>query len=1236
MLTAEQQAAVEARGNVLVMAGAGTGKTRTLVARVMDYLLRTGFEGGRRGSVERVLMVTFTDASGSEMRGRLREALEAAVAGHPEDCHLAEQLALVDRARIGTLHGFCAGLVREHFHKLDLDPQLVTLSEAQARRVAGSVLGRILDPLLDPAVPAGAGLRELAVSLLGGDPDAVQGLIRGIDRHASALPDPGRWIGEEIARWSCATPESWRRGLAQALSEWVLDWCARLEVLDPENTPGVACREVLRSMATRMAGAELDVGALLARLVEIDAAPWPPRRKERFRAPIEELFSDAEWFRHWIPPGGHAAAMERLASSWDQVRGWMLAALEVVRVFRSEYAAAKRELAALDFSDLEQFALRLLEEARGGVAERCRAEFEMVLVDEAQDLNAAQAAILQAIAREPPHANRFLVGDVKQSIYRFRLAEPAIFQDLAGRWGVPGGDGVVVPLTGNFRSDEGILAFVNAVSERLFDRRLGGVSYDGTAALRFGGTARLPQPAEGGPPVRVELLIHERRSSTSGEDPDSGGEGAVDATTLEARHVACLLKRLREEACPAEGSPSGEPRRWRWSEMAVLLRSPAGRSESYAREFRRLGVPIAIAPGPLFDQPEALDLMSVLQVLDNPVQDIPLAAVLRSPIGGIVEPNELAVIRLAAKGRPLWTALQAFPGVAGAAGGPSECGDGLEPGRPPMTVEAWQARARPKVIRLLGRLQEWRARAQRCPMEELVERIFDESGYGEVVRRSPQPEQGLAHLRLLLELARRFDTQQRGGLYRFLAYLETEREAGTEAPASTPGDAVRLLSIHRSKGLEFPVVVTAGLGTPFNLAELEEPVLMDSKAGLCPLVVASGSRRLASPVRRIAERRQLDESLGEEIRLLYVAFTRARHRLILVGTTSGSAMAEWGGAFRLRESPGRGRARRPLDWLGPILCELGFPVNDDGPAEGAVRLFEWAVIRDTGVREAEPASTAATSPRVAEAAVGTAAKGGGEGVVAGTFRYPHVAATLEFAKQSVTALRDRVPPGDADADAADGLRWLLVESDARVLEHEAAGGVGHGSRVLDARARGTAVHRFLEGVSLERTGSIDSLQAERDRLVAEGRLSAAEAGAVDLRAVGWFWASRVGREIAAVPRRVRREWPFTLRLSPSELRDLGVAAQPGLSEGEFVVVQGMVDLAVFLPGEIWLVDFKTDRVTIPDMLERARDYLPQVRIYSRALERIGGRPVTRRYLHFLGVGRTIECPEAASPAPMEG
>lgn len=1195
-LTDSQQQAIAARGNVIVVAGAGTGKTSTLVRRCIT-LLEEGC------SLENILMVTFTEAAAVEMRGRIREALQTRVdalkagGGHEALGRFEMQLALLDSAYISTLHSFCMQLVREHFYELGIDPDVSVLDEQQTQPMIQQVLDRIFESHYGGNSDDSRAVQQLVRVQGRGSDEHIRALTLKLHRYSQSLASPSQWLDEQRAMFNSPEPRRWREWLVDGFHEWRELW---LPCLNPfRATPAVAI--AFRELEAAAGAKDIDRIADAVRAIkaaDAERANWPRGSIGKVRDPLEKFFEEVE-FLSSISPG---RGTDPLKEDWELIRQDMLTLLNLSGEFTAEFSRMKRETGGVDFADLEQFALRVLRDDSGApspTALRWRGQLAYVFVDEYQDINAAQDAILSAVSREGADANRFLVGDVKQSIYRFRLANPSIFRSYEKLWSK--GNGCQrIPLIENFRSREGIIGFVNAFFGAFMRDTAGGVGYE---PLQFGAPElREPLSAKADKHPRVELNLILPAASENNSSNGSNGENgeAVEiadllATEREARLTGLRLKDLKEAGHEIWDKTLKQLRPVRWSDMAVLLRSPAGRVEAFAKEFANLGIPLEAARAGFFQSPEVSDLVSLLQLLDNPMQDVPLLAVLHSPLVGM-SVAELAEVRAS---EPLKTRPKFFYDAAWRFHSRNKAPQA--DGSCPPVESAWL-----KLDTFFRQMHRWRELVRQSSVSHCLETALAETHYELMLRAGERGEQQIANVRRLVDLAREYDPYQRQGLFRFLRFIRSQEENEVELePAAVDRDAVRLTSIHRSKGLEFPVVALAGIGARFNERDLHDGILLDEYFGICSKVNPPGSdQRYPSLPHWLARRRQFRELLGEELRLLYVAMTRARDTLLLIGTsrrkTDGPSEPETRRAFEDKDVLS---AHSYLDWLRMWLPQQMAGVSaSNGDGQSTLLRFRTVNENDpifalTGSnRNVQQAPSADDSPLPNLVPIQERL----------AWVYPWEAATRQRTKTTVTELRRSLNEEEAES-APFALRNAFAQP------KRATGR-------LNAAETGVAHHRFLQVFPLNTGASEAALRAEAKRLVQSGWLEAAEAAALDLSAVAAFWNSEFGSEILARGESVHRELPFTFGLSLDDLKRLRLHPLPGLAGDETVVVQGVVDLAVILPDEIWIVDFKTDSVTELEVPSKVALYEPQLRLYAHALSRIYRRPVTRTALYFLSTG----------------
>ncbi len=1191
--TPQQQAAITATGGVLLSAGAGTGKTATLIARCLRLILEEGV------NVDELLVVTFTNAAAEEMKQRLREALQARLAGQPEDARLRQQVLLLEGAHISTIHSFCFELLRAHFAELQLDPGVVVLEESITRPLEKTIARQVVLHAIDqPAV------RQLAQLYCRDSGEQLAEQIRKVYQFYVKQPQAETCLANERQRWEQTTPEDWQAQREEIIKAWLLEWQKPAAWQIPQilealpsvkgyggQSPTAAglrrieeqLPEFGRQLAALSEASSFDEAAAAFDLArQLSGSDFWVRGTGNKRGLLKPFFEEAAELAAWLP----SADGDPLQVDWERVRQPMQTLLELTQDFAREFSEAKRALGGVDFSDLEQLALQLLEK-EAPIAAAWRQRFKHVLVDECQDINAAQDALLQRLSRRGDQTNLFMVGDVKQSIYRFRLAAPELFQGYTRDWqNQPHHQ--VLALNENFRSRAALLDFVNDLFHSLLASGWGGMSYGEDDRLHFGQPEgdRSPlahHPPEGCGPehawadadCRVELHLVQpaAEGGEEKEGADSGDDDWGDLLALEqeARVVAGRLRELMDGRHQVWDKRERRFREMRWSDVGLLLRAVRGRAGAFLREFRRQHIPLVAEQGDFLDTLEAQDLIALLRVLDNPRQDIPLFALLRSPLVGL-SLDEMVAVRQAGSGPDPWRRLAS-------------------------------AQDNPTIEKFLIQLDRWRRLALISSLSVVLETVLAETRYEAFLLTLADGPERVANVRRFLDLARRYDPLQRQGLHRFLRFITDQQEAEEAIEPLPPRqtDAVRLLSIHKSKGLEFPIVVLANMGAKFNQSQRGENILFSRRLEVVPQVVdPAGKLRYDSLARWWVSREEKRESAAEELRLFYVAVTRARDTLILVGNFQPESKS-WKEHTGYPPELGVGLARCYGEWLGLWLADRADWANGKGEVEFPNARLRWRVHDGGG---APPATADEMAP-------GTLPTLTVEQLTSFAWTYQHHSATTAPAKTSASALRHL--GGELDEDTTE-LSSTPAQRSRPVPRRD--------SRMTAAEV-GTAHHKFVQYVDLARVGTTADLAAEAGRLRAAGILSEPEVAALDLIALHTFWQSELGREIVAQEAgKLRRELRFTAAFSPAELSAFAQAF-PVIPD-ETVVVQGAVDLAVLHPTEIWIVDLKTDHIRPEELRARADEHAPQLRLYAAALKRIYNRPVTRATLYFLQLGQSVE------------
>jgi ATP-dependent helicase/nuclease subunit A len=1250
--TEQQWRAITRRGrNLLVAAAAGSGKTSVLVERIIRRIMDESDPVG----VDQLLVVTFTNAAAAEMRHRIGDALRKALKAQPHSAHLRRQLALLQRATITTIHSFCLGLLRQYYYLVELDPDFRIADQMEAELLRQDVL----DEQMEAWYERDAEFQALADLMLDGQDDTpLATLLVRLYEFSRSHPEPTRWLDEAAGMFEADGPGgldrlAWTRSVLQSLAlelqalEGKIRRAAVLAAV-PDGPQAYVPLLEAEADALARAGAACRQGWEAAesavRAVSFGRLPSVKEAAPEVKEQVQDLRNDVKKALGELTEQYFAMPAEQYLEDLRRLAPHMRTLARLVCEFEAAFQREKRARSLVDFSDLEHLALQVLTERTedgrtvpSAVSRQLRDQFAEVLVDEYQDINLVQETILRMVSRDAEThgiANRFMVGDVKQSIYRFRLAEPKLFLDkyltYVTEADEAGSDsespGERIDLAANFRSRREVVDAVNFLFRQIMSPGVGEIDYDRSAEL----ICRAAYPESEPERLRPEVHLIDRAApeepGDQAEAEETGlppaGEAAEEAGTaqLEARLIA---KRIRRWMEPGEGEApllvydkkEGGLRPLAYRDIVILLRAVSGWGEAMMEELRAAGIPVyAEQSEGYFDATEVEVMLSLLRVIDNPLQDIPLAAVLRSPLVGLRE-EELAHIRIRYPAGPFYQAVHRYVEEQ-----PATCG--------------WEE----KLHRFFRRLKRWRTLARRGPLAELIAALYRETGYLDYVAALENGQQRQANLRALYDRARQYEAGSYRGLFRFLRFVDRLREAGSDmGEARTIGeseDVVRIMTIHKSKGLEFPVVFVAGMGKQFNTMDLKSPFLLHKDLGFGPMAVEPKLQVRYPSLAALGIRQQLRrEMLAEEMRVLYVALTRAREKLVLVGTAKdlGKSVTAWG-----RQGDGERlhdedliQAKGYLDWVGRALLRhpQASPLRDYPRERGgepvAVRTvpddscwsFHFYLADRLQAETDDQAEGQSVWERLTrrEPIVERPADEKLRMLIERRLGWsdPHPAASRVAAKWTVSELKRRAKTGR-------GFPYLLpaIAEKPRFLAEDAR-------HRLTSAELGTVTHLVLQQLDLGRPLDEQDIRQQIASLVLRRFLTEEQAEAVNARDLARFFASPLGVRMKQAAK-VYRELPFTMALPAHEVDpEIGEAGE------EHVIVQGVIDcLLEEADGRLVLIDFKTDRIAAepsPAVIdEMKRRYEEQIRLYVRAVEQIlKTRKVAESYLYLLAGGYAV-------------
>ena len=1201
--TPNQQRVIDTRNsNILVSAAAGSGKTAVLVERIVRMVC----DEKNPVDIDRLLIVTFTGAAASEMRERIAEGIQKKLLENPLSAHIQKQATLLHNAQITTIDSFCLFLLRNHFNEIGLDPAFRIADEGEIKLLQQDVLAQLFE---DAYASGEEDFQEMVeIFCPEGRESRLEQYVLNLSRYASSFPWPEEWLLERKKDYLTESVEeicqsNYGRYLTEDIRRMITGCREKLEQAErlcEEPDGPYMYGELLEKeigQLERLEGMdslEKWEGAITA--VSFDRLP---SKKDESVSPVKrELAKNIRnQAKSCIQEIGEKFFATPLVLAAEQGRACekpVAVLIDFVLEFNRRMQEKKREKKIVDFSDMEHFALDILIKRENGkmeasdVAREYRQHFTEVLIDEYQDSNLVQEYLLSAVSgEEEGHFNRFMVGDVKQSIYRFRLARPELFLEKYESYGEEG-DCIRIDLAKNFRSRSEVVDGVNAVFSRIMSRENGGLAYDDKAAL-YAGAAFPENPL---PHANDSELILVNKP---------GSEEALDAKEAEAKAIAGKIKEL-QGSLQVTDKASGELRPLKYSDIVILLRSNSGWDEPFKKTLEAEGIPVYITSKTgYFAASEVQDLLQFLRVLDNPRQDIPLFGTMKSLFGGFTE-EEIALIRSGQKRGSLYDALKNCSQEGEAEGTEEGTEEGTKKGTENRSIEETAEKLGRKAARFLERIANYRQMAVYLPVRELLTRIATDFHYLDYVTALPAGSKRRANVEMLFTKASDFEKTSYFGLFHFIRYMEQlekyDMDYGEADSLDENADVVRIMSIHKSKGLEFPVCFVGGLSKRFNMQDVNQSLIVDMDLGLATDYVDTKRRVRNKTLRRLALARKLrEDSLSEELRVLYVALTRAREKLIMTAALD-KAQEKWemyqGMAQEQLSFPDFIEAGSYLDFLLPVLGKTGIAVTvmDSSDLEEAAETEQLLMGgRRFLLEEVENRTDL-------EALEGLKKR------LSAKYAYENLAGL--YTKTTVSELKIAAMAGkDEEAYHAFEEKELVPYIPAFRGEEEKVTGT----------VRGNAYHRAMELLDFplllqekDRTKREKCLEEFLREKVEKGRLTKEYFEALSMKKLMAFLDTPLAERMCLAQKegRLYREQPFVLGISANRLK-------ADFPEEETVLIQGIMDVFFVEEDGIVLLDYKTDAVK--SMEELWNRYETQLTYYSEALQKLLQKPVKERLLY---------------------
>ena len=1218
--TQEQQKVIDLRNrNILVSAAAGSGKTAVLVERIITMLTKDE----PPVDVDRLLIVTFTEAAAAEMKERIRLAIEKKLMEYPDNEHLKQQATLIHNAQITTIHSFCLSVIRDHFHAIDIDPGFRIGEEGELKLLRHDVLEEVLE---EKYQEGNKRFLDFASGYSTGRNDKkIEDLILKIYEFSRSYPDSDAWLDSCVKAYEIEDLEAFEESNvikkilqdvqknledAKALVEFAMQTALSIDgpaAYEAALEKDLIVIEDLQSARTYRQQSEAFANVKWARLpvnkdktVSEEKITQVKKLREMVKGVVKNIA--AQYF--YETPEAMIEDMNLCAPAMEELA-------DLVRLFGSRFEEKKRSQNMIDFSDMEQYALRILTQKTekgfvpSPVALEYQKQYQEIMIDEYQDSNLIQEAILTSVSTcRSGRYNIFMVGDVKQSIYRFRLSKPELFLEKFYTYNIEESQTQRIDLHKNFRSRKEVLESVNAIFGRIMTEKLGGIVYDDQAALYPG--AEYPENEN----LNTEIYlidsdldrVKERYQLEENENNAEELSKIASEKELEARAIAMRIRELLRTQKVTDKA-TGELRNAKYSDIVILTRSVKGFADVFTEVLNREGIPTYAGTSEGYFQTQEIGvLLDYLRTLDNRRQDIPLTAVLTSPFCGL-DAEELAKIKCFYPELPFYEAVVRYRE------------DDEERKNEKDEV------IRTKISACLEQMDAFRRIVPFTPMHELLWKILEDTGYGDYVAAMPGGQQRKANLEMLIEKARAYESTSYKGLFHFVRYIEQlqkyDVDYGEASIEDEHADTVRVMTIHKSKGLEFPIVIVAGMGKRFNMQDARSAVALHAGMGVGLDAVDLGLRtKSPSIVKKVIQKEEVLESLGEELRVLYVALTRAKEKLIITGTLprpeeklEESRMLQRSNQKELSFGE-LSHAGTYWDWILPAVLGCG----EDVPLE--VNILHFEDIVKEGLKEETKGVISRSlleqwdTDRVYEPEMHTVME------EQFGFHYPYEKSSTRRLKFTVTELKKRAYEIAMDYTLEEEAQEELLYEEPEVtpliptfMQKEEG---------LTGAPRGTAYHRIMELLAFEgpEPDSIETVTEWIDGMAASGKIEKEAAECVKAYDIFRFLETSSGKRMkkAAKSQKLWKEQPFVLGIDAKEL-------YPEEEDGELILVQGIIDAYFEEEDGLVVLDYKTDRVRKAE--ELVEKYQEQLRYYAKALEQMTGKKVKEKIIYAFSLGKEI-------------
>ncbi len=1289
--TPDQQRVIDTRNcNILVSAAAGSGKTAVLVERIIQMIT----DDSNPVDIDRLLIVTFTSAAAAQMRERISKAVSQKLEEYPESEHLQKQASLIHNAQITTIDSFCLFVIRNNFNEIGLDPAFRVADESEVRLLESDVMGKLLEEA--HTEPTERFLHFIECYSTGTNEKKIEEAILRLYHFSMSYPFPEQWLTERLEDYqiedvNALSDKKWFQS-ALTYIRTILQECRNrlqqaLEIANSVSGPiqyadNLTSDMILIEKFQRASDYnelhDLFTYSAFTRLSGKKTEGVDPVLKEMVKAIRDEVKKNIADLKKFLFQISVENTLSDMASCQESVEELVSLTL----TFKKMLDQLKRDRNVIDFSDMEHFALQILlkrdENGKivpGNTALELQDYFVEIMIDEYQDSNEVQELLLKCISGEDKgRYNRFMVGDVKQSIYKFRLARPEIFMEKYDTYVINDNSShqVRIDLSMNFRSRREVTDATNFICSQLMTASVGNVEYDNRAALYVGASYPEPEHMDERYIYQTELMI---------ATPDSllVQEGDTETQKYSEKEIEAVMvaERIRQIVgeFPITDAATGEVRPAKYSDIVLLFRATAGWDEDFRRILSEQGIPVHVTSrAGYFETLEIQGIVNFLRVLDNPLQDIPLFGVLKLPFFDFTE-TDITCIRCFARDFMEQQEQQ------------EQQEDKADKKRRKLflyeqvqlyynqvyhletasTDQKFEGEIRPenrvsqtKLERFFKMITEYRKRIAYTPIKELLQQLIADTSYDAFVGSMPGGDQRMANIELLLEKAGAFQNTSFYGLFHFIRYLETIQEQDVDFGEANildeNADVVRIMTIHKSKGLEFPICFVCGLSKQFNQMDMRKSILMDVELGVGVDYIDPTLRLKRKTMRKnVVVQRMKEDTRGEDLRVLYVALTRAKEKLILTGYVNdfdkklaNNVHLTMESAAKLPYSVLMG-ANSYMDMIlaalirhncmRALLEERGFeyircplPYREI-PIE--ITLYQETESQAEKIRTQlkKQGKSIALEEELSKASVYSDAAL--KTVLDEKLHYVYPHADLEglTVKTTVSELK-KTSYEEAFSESAElvvlprehYIPSFALEGTENIIEvpetEDIPAGTSHAKKALSGIQYGTAVHKIMELLSFSEKLDTDNkrlyaiLKSEQEQWIAEGTVTAEELACVGINRIKNFFQSNLAKRMIAANARNRlfKEQPFVLGIGADQLK-------PGFPSTEIVLIQGVIDVFFYENEEIVLADYKTDKVSTKE--ELIARYKNQLDYYQQALEQITGKRVKERYLYSFSLQEEI-------------